>query len=105
MESDIRSHIFDELWATDATPTDAGATTAAIPKELGYFLYSQAEQRGSHVRLNVVRNLTVTDLRLLPAGPVVEEVTAALPWRVTSPYSFTHAHHINLRKQMLFGKR
>jgi hypothetical protein len=72
MQSDIRSPIFDEIWATDATPTAGGATTAAIPNELGDFLYSHAEQRGSHVRLNVVENLTVADLRLMPAGPVVE---------------------------------
>jgi hypothetical protein len=106
MESDIRSHIFDELWATDATPTDAGATTAAIPKELGYFLHSHAEQRGSRVRLNAVGNLTVADadLRLMPASPVVEEVTAALPWRVTSSDSFTHTHHINLQEANSMGR-
>ena len=95
----MRRPIAQSVWATDATPTAAGATEAECPPALAraLFRHSEArEARGQHVRLD--GSSSADGERMLPAGRHIDELAEALPWHVRSSYSFKQLSHINLQE-------
>ena len=52
LQADLRTQHRYDLFATDASPSGAGACIAKVPPELWHSLYRIAEERGEHVRLD-----------------------------------------------------
>ena len=52
LQADLRTQLRYELFATDASPTGAGACVAKVTPDLWHSLYRIAEERGEHVRLD-----------------------------------------------------
>ena len=51
-QADLRLPVHSEVWATDATPTAAGATSDVVPQKIARALYRRSEVRGANVRLS-----------------------------------------------------
>ena len=50
LQADLRASPRLELYATDASPSGAGACVAPVPRSLWHTLYNLAEEHGEHVR-------------------------------------------------------
>ncbi|CAE8629979.1 unnamed protein product [Polarella glacialis] len=97
MESGLRRPVGCTLWATDATPTAAGATQTTVAPELAQVLFACAEQRGEHVRLDW-SGLELPSERQSAHAAEIDQLIDALPWHITASYSFKETYHIDLQE-------
>ena len=86
--ANLRSPVSTEAWATDATPSSGGATVTHLPGKLARAVYRASEYRGEHVRLDWGATDREYSDRLIGKSYDIDNLVAALDWRVRSAYSF-----------------
>ena len=97
--ANMRAPVHAVVYATDSTPSTAGACRAAVPPRLARALYRSAEHGGETVRLD----WSELELELDP-GPMAapdqttDELFAGLPWRDDRTWEHSQAAHINLQE-------
>jgi len=99
LEADLRSPVFKEVFATDASGARAGACRAAAEAETLERLFSMSEEKGEHVRLDWERSrggLPAPAPSLVDHRSSAFALTAHLHWRVMFGYPFKKENHINV---------
>jgi len=93
--ADLKAQPVPQLFATDASSLGGGCTVAAITNEELDFLYSIAEERGEHVRLDWDPAAEPpTELR--DARAFAAPLACRLDWKILYGYRFKYRKHINL---------
>ena len=95
LDAHLRAQPHLHLFATDASPSCAGACSTLVSQELWTLLHDFSEEKGCSVRLDwdtgSMRPPEFRDSRAAVAGLVVD-----LPWVESFSYRFRHPQHINL---------
>ena len=95
LDADLRARQHLHLFATDASPSGAGACSTPVSLELSTLLFDFSEEKGCSVRLDwdadSMHPPEFRDSRVAVAGAVVD-----LPWVECFSYRFRHPQHINL---------
>ena len=97
-EADVRAPVSRVISATDATVERAGSCTTRVPPKHADLLFSRAEERGEHVRLDWHEHeLVWQPCDLAPPSEDLDSLVRALPWETTRGYRFTQIAHINIK--------
>ena len=88
-EADVRAPVSRVISATDATVERVGSCTALVPPNLADMLFSRAEKRGEHVRLDWHEHeLVWQPCDLAPPSEDMGSPIRALPWENPRAYRF-----------------
>ena len=91
--ANLRSEVRSCVWATDATPTAAGATCATVPSKVARAIYRVCEQCGGNVRLGARSEMQPDIFKLRPRSQHIDDLRECLGCQ----YEFRITSHINLQ--------
>ena len=94
MDLHLRASPRFELFATDASPSGAGACVAPVTSSLWRTLYNLAEEHGEHVRLSW--GSLAPPFELTPSRCAGAALVTPADWSVLFSYRFRHQDHIDV---------
>ena len=94
LQADLRAAPHHSLYATDASPSGAGACVAQVTPELWRVLYRIAEERGEHVRLDW--GSTPPPPEFVSTHSSAAALITPAAWTVLFSYRFQRPNHINV---------
>ena len=95
LQADLRASPRLELFATDASPSGAGACVAPVPRSLWHTLYNLAEEHGEHVRLSWGSSAPPSSSSRHHGVLVLPSLLLPI-WSVLFSYQFRQPDHINV---------